>query len=365
QIDKNWTDAYSYYVGMSYEVSENHRLELYALGAPQRHGQNLYRQNAAVYSHEFAKDELGYSQADLDAVEEQGRLFSQNWGPVSSSYTGKQWWNESESERFDPNFINERENFFHKPIVNFNWYAQFSKAISLYTTAYYSGGHGGGTGTLGSIGWDYSGFSRTPDWDATIERNRNNVDSLGNDLGSRGILRNSRNNQWTIGLISKMYWKLNKTWTASFGIDWRTAEIDHFREVRDLLGGSYYTETSNDFDTTPESQKKVLGDKVAYYNTNTVDWFGAYAQAEYNHKKVTAFATLGWSGIKYSFLDHFSKNDAGGKVESKTDMINGGQIKGGASYRATDKLSFYANLGYVSKVPIFDQAINDRNGAVA
>jgi len=54
-IDKTWTDAWAYYMGMSYNVSKNHRLELYAIGAPQRHGQNLYKQNVAAYSHEYAK----------------------------------------------------------------------------------------------------------------------------------------------------------------------------------------------------------------------------------------------------------------------------------------------------------------------
>ncbi len=46
--------------------------------------------------------------------------------------------------------------------------------------------------------------------------------------GSLGILRNSRNNQWTFGAISKAYYKISDNFKTSFGIDWRTAEIDHF-----------------------------------------------------------------------------------------------------------------------------------------
>ena len=48
-IDKTWTDAWSYYFGASYAVSDKNRFELYAIGAPQRHGQNLYKQNMGVY----------------------------------------------------------------------------------------------------------------------------------------------------------------------------------------------------------------------------------------------------------------------------------------------------------------------------
>ena len=35
-------------------VSDDQRFELYAIGAPQRHGQNLYKQNIATYSQELA-----------------------------------------------------------------------------------------------------------------------------------------------------------------------------------------------------------------------------------------------------------------------------------------------------------------------
>ena len=40
-IDKTWTDAWAYYFGASYAISDDQRFELYAVGAPQRHGQNL------------------------------------------------------------------------------------------------------------------------------------------------------------------------------------------------------------------------------------------------------------------------------------------------------------------------------------
>ena len=52
-IDGTWTDAWAYYLGASYAVSDKQRFELYAIGAPQRHGQNLYKQNIATYSQEL------------------------------------------------------------------------------------------------------------------------------------------------------------------------------------------------------------------------------------------------------------------------------------------------------------------------
>ncbi|MCK4296609.1 MAG: TonB-dependent receptor, partial [Candidatus Marinimicrobia bacterium] len=41
-IDKAWTDAWAYYLGASYQANKNNRFELFALGAPQRHGQMRY-----------------------------------------------------------------------------------------------------------------------------------------------------------------------------------------------------------------------------------------------------------------------------------------------------------------------------------
>ena len=49
-VDRTWTDAWAYYFGASYQLNEANRFEVYAIGAPQRHGQNLYKQNIAAYS---------------------------------------------------------------------------------------------------------------------------------------------------------------------------------------------------------------------------------------------------------------------------------------------------------------------------
>lgn len=366
-IDKTWTDAWAYYFGVSYNVNDKNRIEFYLLGAPQRHGQNSYKQNIAAYSHELASEQ-GYSQAALDKYPEAGRKYNETWGKVSPDYKGKQWAagfmpSGEKKNRYDASFINERENYFHKPIGNLNWYSQLSNKVSLYTTLYWSGGHGGGTGTFGSIKYDTQGLpSRVPNWDATIANNRTGTDADGK-IAAKGILRNSVNNQWTYGLISKAYIKVSESFKASFGIDWRTAEIDHYREVRDLLGGHYYQRFDSDF-WGPNGKKLVLGDKFNYYNTNTVDWYGAYAQGEYTQDKLTAYGTVGWSMIGYTFTDHFAKDAAtGGKVFTEADFIHGYQFKGGASYRLSSDLSVFANAGYVSKVPIFDAVIDDGDGS--
>ena len=366
KILKTWTDSWAYYFGASYNINSKNRIELYAIGAPQRHGQNLYKQNIGAYSHSYASGLTDYNTAAFTKFIEapDGRLYNENWYKVSPTYSGKQYWNGSTHDRYDPNFLNERENYFHKPVVNFNWYSQFSNKFSLYSTLYWSGGKGGGSGTYGSMKWNYNVGIPSPSrfvvWDATIANNQAST------TGSKGILRNSVNQQWTIGAISKAFVNVSKYFKMSFGIDWRKAEIDHFREVRDLLGGAYFINTANDFDTTPASQQKGLGDKIVYFNTNTVNWLGLYGQGEYTKKDWTVFATYGWSTIKYDFLDHFAKDPkTGGELYVQSDNINGYQLKGGISYRASQNANLFVNVGTVRKVPIFDNVIDDGTGALA
>lgn len=360
-VDKTWTDAWAYYFGASWQINPNNRLELYALGAPQKHGQNAYRQNIGVYSAEFAKKLSDYDQAALSKYSqaEQGRRYNQTWGPVSPSYTGLQFWNGKTHERYSANFINERENYYHKPLANLNWYSQLTDKFGLLTTLYYSGGKGGGTGTYGSIKWNYTTPTRTADWDATIANNKAST------TGSKGILRNSVNTQWTIGAISKATYQLSRPVKLTAGVDWRTAEIKHYREVRDLLGGDYFYASHSDFWTDAEKQRK-LGDKIDYDFTNTVDWVGFFGQGEYARGPVTAYGMGGYSTIKYSYTNHFRKDpETGGELKANTDWISGYQAKGGASYRLTRQLDLFANAGYVEKVPIFDNVINDRTGTKA
>ncbi len=368
-----WTDAWAYYFGASYALSDNDRLELYAVGAPQRHGQNLYKQNIAAYSESFAKDLDGYDAGGIDkfAEADDGRAYNENYNTVSSSYKGKQYWSmygvRDGVERYDSGILNERENYFHKPQVNLNWYHTFNDQMHLSSVFYFSGGKGGGTGTYGDFLWDYSGPSRIANWDGNVAINLDTLDRKGNTKvagESKGILRNSVNQQWTLGAISKLSLELSDNLKTTFGIDWRTAEIGHWREVRDLLGGDSYRYTGDDFDQTEADYKKVLGDKIAYNYTNTVNWLGFFAQGEFVSGPISAYGMGGYSIIGYTFTDHFSDDGTGKEVYAENKGISGIQAKGGGMYTLADGISIFVNGGYVSKVPIFDAAINDFDGSV-
>jgi len=374
-IDGTWTDAWAYYFGGSYAVSENQRFELYAIGAPQRHGQNLYKQNIATYSQELAGDVDGY---DTDAFAEgnkfeteAGRLFNQNVAPIDPSYTGKQYWymyGARTTNRFNKNFLNERENFFHKPLVNLNHFLTINDKTRLSSVLYWSGGSGGGTGTYGSV-------SRTPavegerwyasspwawDWNAEIAQNSDNIDENFSTTENRstGILRNSINRQNTYGLISKLNYELNDNLELQVGLDWRTARIEHAREVRDLLGGDYYVDYADD--NFEEGKVVKLGDEIAYHNETTVDWIGGFVQGNYTTEKLNLYGMGGVSSIEYSYQDHFTIADE----VITADPITTYQVKGGALFNVNENLGVFINSGYVQKAPILDNVIT-YDGVVA
>jgi len=374
-IDGTWTDAWAYYAGASYAISDKQRVELYGIGAPQRHGQNLYKQNIATYSQELAGDIDGYDSEAYAVGEkfetEAGRFYNQNWAPVDPSYKGKQYfymYGDKTQDRFGSDFLNERENFFHKPLVNLNHFYDINDDIRLSSVAYWSGGSGGGTGTYGSV-------SRTPavegerwyasspwmwDWNGEIAENSANVDSAFSDTENRstGILRNSINRQDTYGLISKLNYDVSDELEVQVGIDWRTAGIEHAREVRDLLGGDYYVDFADD--NAPDGKVVRLGDIIAYHNETTVDWFGAFLQGQYDTEKFNLYGMGGISTIGYTYQDHFSVE----KEVVEADAITSFQVKGGGRYNLDDRLSAFANIGYVQKPPILDNVI-DYDGNVS
>jgi outer membrane cobalamin receptor len=367
-IDGTWTDAWAYYVGGSYAVSDDQRFELYAIGAPQRHGQNLYKQNIATYSQELAGDVDGYdTQAFAEGEKfehEAGRFFNQNVAPVDASYTGQQYWymyGAKTTDRFSSDFLNERENFFHKPLVNLNHFYDVNDHVRLSSVLYWSGGSGGGTGTYGSVkrfpaidgnAW-YASSPWTWDWNGEIAENSANIDSAWSDSENRstGILRNSINRQNTYGLISKLNYDVSDELEVQVGIDWRTAGIEHAREVRDLLGGDYYVDFADD--NAADGKKVGLGDIIAYHNETTVDWFGAFVQGKYDIQKFNLYGMGGVSTIGYTYHDHFAVD--ADVVEA--DAITTFQVKGGGVFNLDDRMSAFANAGYVQKPPILDNVI--------
>ena len=358
-----YTEAWSYYFNTSYSFNENNRLEFVALGSPQIHGQSFWNNRVSNYSHELARD-MGVAEEDLRT--EYGMDYNPRADNLDTPFTGKKatasWlpfdgWNNRSADMYSSTLINERENYFHKPIVQLNSYNKLNDTMTLASSLYYSGGEGGGSGSAGSIRWKADGSGR--DYDETIRRNSLDFED-GWGYESRGILRGSRNNQSTVGVVSKLDMEVSDTVSMTFGVDIRTAKVEHYREVYNLLGGDFYMDTSNP-NWNADEQRRGLGDKVFYDYTNTVDWLGGYAQVNYDNGMGTnGFAMFGTTSASYTNQDHFTLDN--NKIEADGEM--GYQMKVGGSRALNDTWQLFGNMSYSAMTPSLDKVINDYNNTL-
>ena len=355
-----YSDAWSYYFNASYSINNDNRLEFIALGSPQFHGQNFWNNRISNYSHELAL-EMGVAEEDLR--DEYGLDYNPRADYLETPYTGKRavasWvpfdgWNYKVRDQRSTTMINERNNYFHKPIVQLNWYSNLDDSTTMATSFYYSGGEGGGSGSAGSILWG-DGYR---DYDATIARNMSDAQwKDGYGYESRGVLRGSRNNQYTYGIMSKMEKEMSDTVSMTLGLDMRTAKVEHYRQVYDLLGGDFFYNTSNP-NWSEEQRHRTLGDKLYYDNTNTVDWLGGYVQANYDDGAGTnAFAMFGATTASYTAQDHFTLDNL--KIEADAEL--GYQMKVGGSRALNDTWQLFGNVSYSAMTPSLDKLIDDVN----
>ena len=150
---------------------------------------------------------------------------------------------------------------------------------------------------------------------------------------------------------------MTDTVSMTVGLDIRTAKVEHYRQVYDLLGGDFFYNTSNP-NWSEEQRHRTLGDKLYYDNTNTVDWLGGYVQANYDDGAGTnAFAMFGATTASYTAQDHFTLDNL--KIEADAEL--GYQMKVGGSRVLSDVWQLFGNLSYSAMTPSLDKLIDDVN----
>ena len=359
--DKLWTDAWAYYLGLRYNASQKHQFEFYLIGAPQMHGQRSYKQPIATFDHELAED-AGVPDDQIKSTPERGIGFNPNWGYINSgTQTDDFYWGTRNLRRSD-GYLMERENYYHKPQMNLNWHWMFDETMSLTNVFYLSIGRGGGSGPYGYFpdGVDqytsdgqlnYQGLHDYNSSDAAIDEEYSTTDRR-----SASILRNSVNHHFWIGYLGTLTKDITDEITFQGGLDLRYYEGAHWREVRNLLGGDYYINTSDntiDYGANPEAAMKGLGDKIAYHNDGLVNWIGGFAQTEYKNDKTTGYLNVSLSQTGMKRIDYFRTEDMPNGRETDWENMIGYTFKGGANYNLTETLNIFANAGYYSRAPNF------------
>ena len=321
-------NSVSYFVNVSKEINDQHKLSFTAFGAKQRHGQ---RQNRHLI--------------DTYRRSEDGIKYNSDWGYKNGQLTSIE------------------DNFYHKPQISLNHYWDLDSKTSISTAAYVSFGSGGGGGTLGSDaenpGFESDGrFKFTSsdyrigefgplDFDRIVDENIANGAN-----GSNAALRASRNDHNWYGVLSTLKTDLSDDLVLLAGLDWRSYTGKHFREVTDLLGGQFIINEDNVNNPTGIAR---VGDKIAYNNDGIVGWLGVFGQLEYDvNENFNTFISVNAANTSYKRKDYFNYLD--GDALQETDRYNffafGG--KGGANYRITQNHNVFVNLGYFEKAANFD-----------
>ena len=226
--------------------------------------------------------------------------------------------------------INNRTNYYHKPVYNLNHLWKISDQMSLSSVLYGSNGRGGGTGPLNSRGnfmgdgnygtageVSYFKYINPPkdehgryEWGKLINWNASNWDAdnvgdpdyIATEHRSKAIIRASVNHHDWYGLMSSFKFKdVVPDVTVTTGVDLRSYQGIHYREVVNLLGGDYYVDTYNygrpysDVNDDATTAIKRVGDKIAYHNIGYNSWAGGFLQAEYSNDDLSAFfSAAGW-----------------------------------------------------------------------
>jgi len=307
----------NYFVNLSYEINDDHKISLTSFGAPQRHGQ---RQNRSLISR--------YREA------ESGKKFNPDWGLKGG------------------NVLHIEDNFYHKSQTSLNHYWNINDKSNLSTAVYASWGNGGGGGTAGDnrdlFNVRIGGDDQPVDIDNIVDINRANGEQ---GLGSEAYLRASRNDHSWYGILSTYDRDLGEYFKLTGGLDLRTYTGEHFREVTDLLGGRYAFDDSN---VNNPNAALGVGDKLAYHNDGEVGWQGLFAQLEYDKDKIAAFIALSGSNTSYRRIDYFNYEDSNPLQETDKYNFFGFSAKGGANYNIDLQHNVFVNLGYFEKAANFD-----------
>ncbi|WP_165734363.1 carboxypeptidase-like regulatory domain-containing protein [Polaribacter sp. 20A6] len=314
-VDGLQFEGTNYFLNVSKQINDNHKLSFNVIGTIQEHGQRFNKRTIAQYR----------------ATEQGGQRFNPDWG-----YR-------------DGKVENTAFNSYHKPQLSVNYDWTISDKTFLTTSVYASFGSGGGRRTQGTkfTNNDYrlGDIDQPIDFDLIVAENK-----ASGANGATDIFASSENSHEWYGILSTLKTELTETITFSGGIDARDYVGSHWYEVTDLLGGQYYF--NDDLDEKTGGQALKVGDKFSKDYDGHVGRYGLFAQLEYSKDDLSVFFSSSVSNSVYSKVDRMSYGAEDRESES-ADFL-GYSTKGGVNFNIDDVQNVFANVGYLSRAPIFD-----------
>ena len=305
----------NYFLNVTKEFNDTHKLSFNVIGAQQTHGQRFNTRTITQNR----------------ATQQGGKRFNPDWGYRNGKIE------------------NISFNFYHKPQISLNHDWRISDETFLTTAVYASFGTGGGRRTQGSgkftdDNYRLGGKDQPIDFDRIVAENKAN-----GALGATDVFAASNNDHKWYGILSTLKTDLSEELVLSVGLDGRYYIGSHYYEITDLLGGLYYLNpNSNDNNA---NQPLKVGDRFNRDYEGRVLRYGTFAQLEYSKDDLSVFFSSSISNTRYgrsSFLDDSSNPN--GNVSKNVNFLGFG-TKGGANYNLDDTNNIFANIGYFSRAP--------------
>ena len=332
-------EGQNYFISFGYKPNDKHNFNFLITGAPQSHDQNFTKR---------ISDYLKY-----------GRKYNNNWGTLNGDY------------------LSLRTNFYHKPVANLNWDYTINSTSSLSTVLYASWGRGGGTGDYKARSYSIPYANGQINFDQIYTNNLTAPGGVGTQPANM-LIRASMNNHAWYGLVTNFKKELNENLNLNFGLDLRTYNGDHYRQVSNFLGLNSWTETrplrdNTHIVTTPSTlpvgsntvnQSYNINPWHAFFNTaddsqkidydysETISYGGVFGQLEYSNDNFSTFFQGAISNQSHQRFDYYDYQDQYQDSEKVSNV--GYNVKGGAAYNFAEKHAVYANAGYYSRQPYHD-----------
>lgn len=236
----------------------------------------------------------------------------------------------------------------------------YKKLPSYYTTLYSYDSDNVATYTPDFAGAEQAktNFLAQPqmDWTAMYRINNENIAN-----GSRYVLYEDRTDDKTLVANTILSSQLADNIVMNAGGSFTKSISANFKNLIDLLGGTYYNDI-NTFGTLPGEEQSdlnnpnrtvVVGDKYGYnYNINATK-IEAFTQFKFTYDKVDFYLSQSFARSSYQreglYKNGYYPDDSFGK-SAKLNFDNFG-FKGGMTYKLTGQHYFDFNGVYMSKAP--------------
>lgn len=384
-VNGTYTDGYFFY-GKVEKKLKNHLISFSAFGAPQSHGQRSFKQPISFFNESQARA-LGVSEAGIEQ-------FRQSGGGGDHGIKFNQFFGDYVDRNGVETRLHQQENKYFKPQITLKDFWQVNDKFYISNVAYVSIGRGGGSGIRNSSIDPETGLlnaqflydnNTTGDFGPNIDADISTTELFGNS----NVFQNVNNHFW-YGLLSTATYIKNDYLTYSGGIDLRSYEGEHYRQVYNLLDADY----AKDLPGSQNDNKRQFreGDKYLFHDLGKVIWGGGFGQVEYKKDLWSIFGSASVSVSGYQGVDYFRKkivtvdgidyevgyNDTV-TVNNKTYTrdseeleyyasewvaLPGFTIKTGANYIFDEYSNAFINLGYLSNVPKFNNVIDQNNEVV-